>query len=229
MKKTMAIVLLAVLVVPFLTTAAQELDESNIKLNGAIVMGNTDEVKKLVKAGVDIHKKFDIGENKGFTPLILAAHFGKAEIVRVLLKAGADITEKTSDGLSILHCIARSPAGNKAVTELLIAKGSDVNARYTPKESVESQGATPLHAAVAKGNAAVAEVLIKKGADVNAKLSMNNYTPLHLAAQYNLYELAELLVANGADLNSKGSKGESPLDIAISKGNKEVADLLRKR
>ena len=143
MKKTMAIVLLAVLVVPFLTTAAQELGESNIKLNGAIVMGNVDEVKRLIKEGVDIHKKFDLAE-KGYNALILAAHFSKAEIVEVLLKAGADINEKTSTGLSILHCVARSPAGNKAVTELLIAKGSDVNARYTPKESVEKRKSRPV-------------------------------------------------------------------------------------
>lgn len=228
MKRAMAIVFLAILVVTFLTAAAQELEEQNIKLNGAIVMGNIDEVKRLVKAGVDINKKFDIGENRGFSALILAAYFGRAEIGKVLIDAGADINEKTSDGLTLLHCVAQSPSGNKAVTELLIAKGLDVNAKYTSKGSVESQGATPLHSAVAKGNLEVAEVLIKNGAEVNAKCSNTRNTPLHWAARNDHKAVAELLIAKGADVNAKGTKGETPLDLAISKGNKELVDLLRK-
>jgi ankyrin repeat protein len=228
MKKAMAMVLMAILAMTFLAAASQELEEMNIKLNGAITFGKLDEAKRLVKAGVDVNKKFDIGENRGFTPLILAAFFGEAEIAKVLIDAGADINEKTSAGLTILHCVAMSPAGNKAVAELLIAKGLDVNAKYTTKRSTESQGGTPLHAAVAKDNIEVAEVLIKNGAELNAKLSNDHHTPLHLVARYGHKAAAGLLIAKGADVNAKGTRGETPLDLAISKGHKELVDLLRK-
>ena len=53
-------------------------------------------------------------------------------------------------------------------------------------------------------------------------------TPLHDAALWGHKEIAELLLANGADVNAKDDDGDTPLDVAILRNDKETADLLRK-
>jgi integrin-linked kinase len=50
---------------------------------------------------------------------------------------------------------------------------------------------------------------------------------LHCAAAYNHKDIAESLLAYKADVNAMNNKGETPLHLAIARGNKDVADLLR--
>jgi len=59
-------------------------------------------------------------------------------------------------------------------SELLIAKGADINAK-------DEYGWTPLHYAAIKGQKEVVELLIAKGADINSK-NQSGETPLHEAA-----------------------------------------------
>ena len=128
---------------------------------------------------------------------------------------------KNNDGWSPLHSAANQ--GQKEITELLIAKGADVNA----KEGV-GRG-TPLHYAAYSGHKEIAELLIANGANVNAKMD-NGFTSLHWAAiapnaHEGHKEVAELLIANGADVNAKDRVGGgTQLDWADG----ETADLLRK-
>jgi ankyrin repeat protein len=145
-----------------------------------------------------------------------------------------------------LHYAARF--GHKEITELLIAAGTDVNAKdegeFTPlhwagtKEIVElliaagadvnvkdEYGGTPLASAVETKE--IVELLIAAGADVNAK-DKDDMTPLHEAASWGHKDVVELLIANGADLNARDWSGETPLDWAEETNNKEIAELLRK-
>jgi ankyrin repeat protein len=86
--------------------------------------------------------------------------------------------------------LAAIVTGNKDMTELLIAKGADVNVRG-------SDGTTPLHAAALLGDKDWVELLIEKGADINAKDSSGR-TPLQAAAfSVNHKAIAELLSAKG--------------------------------
>ena len=107
-------------------------------------------------------------------------------------------------------------------TELLIAKGADVN-------TMTNTGLTPLHVAALKGHMEIAELLIAKGADVNAKENEKGNrwrTPLHYAAIRGEKEIVELLISRGANVNAKTDDVATPLDWAIS--HPETADLLRK-
>lgn len=233
MKKAIAIVLLAFLVVTFSMATAQK-NELTKKLIGWIIVEDIDEVKKLIAAGADLSEKFDIGASKDITVLHLAVMSGysdTADVIKILIDAGSDVNVQYEGSTTLLHFAAQHGDVKGAKTELLIAKGLDVNAIMT---RMDLEGTTPLHIAAAKGNIKVAGVLMKNGAERNAKISDSRhckqrlYTPLHLAAQNGHKAVAELLIAKGADVNAKTLWDETPLDLAISKRHKELADLLRK-
>jgi len=59
------------------------------------------------------------------TPLIWAAYRGYAEIVKLLLDAGADFNERDDDGQTAL--IGAAISGHAEIVKLLIEKGADVN------------------------------------------------------------------------------------------------------
>jgi ankyrin repeat protein len=51
---------------------------------------------------------------------------------------------------------------------------------------------------------------------------------LHQAAFYGYVKTTELLVDKGADVNAQMDDGRTPLDIAIMRSARPIADLLRK-
>ncbi len=74
-----------------------------IDLQMAVLSGNLEAVKQHIEAGTDINKKDAMS---GSTPLITAASFGKNDIAKVLIDAGADLRLKNNDGSTALHVAA---------------------------------------------------------------------------------------------------------------------------
>lgn len=62
----------------------------------AIMQGDIDTVKKLIKLGEDVNKK-----SLGMTPAIFAARYNKAKILKLLIANGADLTRKCNKGWSV--------------------------------------------------------------------------------------------------------------------------------
>ena len=69
----------------------------------AVLSGNLEAVRQHIEAGTDINKKDAMS---GATPLISAASFGKTDIAKALIDAGADLTPKNNDGSTALHVAA---------------------------------------------------------------------------------------------------------------------------
>ena len=65
-----------------------------VALHRACIEGHLECAKALLGAGADINKQ----TNRGSTPLMLAADWGKIEVVRELLKRGAKKELKNYDG-----------------------------------------------------------------------------------------------------------------------------------
>ncbi|MGH2664441.1 ankyrin repeat domain-containing protein [Flavobacterium sp.] len=74
-------------------------------LCSAIIKGDLETVKKFIEYGADVNESSD-----GLTPLMLAARYNKAEIVKVLLEKGARIEAKDERGLTAVKYAEMSNA-----------------------------------------------------------------------------------------------------------------------
>ena len=135
------------------------------------------------------------------TPLAQAAFNGWLKAANFLLDHGAGVN--VGDPSPLNQAVV---AGNRAMTELLLNRGADVNANG-------SQG-TPLHQAANRGFQAVTEALLSAHADVNA-LNQGGVTPLFLAASAGREKIVRMLLAAGAKVNLKDDQGRTVLDYAI--------------
>ena len=85
----------------------------------------------------------------------------------------------------------------------------------------------PLFLAAGQGNMEVVRYLLNEGADINAREKLG-HTALAEAAYYGHVDVVKELLLHGADINAVSEDGTA-LDIAISRKNILVADLLRHR
>ena len=85
----------------------------------------------------------------------------------------ADLTAKTHNELSVMHCAAQHYQGYLAILMLVKQHGFDVNI-------IDKIEATPLHFAILKREFKNVELLIKFRADLNAQDFLSQ-SPLHIA------------------------------------------------
>lgn len=109
----------------------------------------------------------------GFTALHLAAFFGKAEVTRILLDAGARIDTYTTNAFANQPLHAAAAGRHIDVCRLLVAAGADVNA-------TQHGGYTPLHEAAQHGDAEMVELFLSAGADPTISVE-DDGTPADLA------------------------------------------------
>jgi ankyrin repeat protein len=132
----------------------------------------------------------------GATPLMYAALYGDAALVRTFLDQGADPNAADDNGATALMWAI--PDVEK--TQLLIDRGANVTAR-------SSDGRTPLMIAAGLPAAEpVVRLLIDRGAKINehAPSLFGDVSPLILAAYNGDEATFRLLVEKGADLASDG-------------------------
>ena len=98
----------------------------------------------------------------GFTPLHLAAMFGRDDTVRALLERGAD-----------LHALSRNPQAASPLHSALCGRQWDTARRLldagADPNAAQPGGWTPLLLAVREGDAATVADLLRRGADPHAR------------------------------------------------------------
>ncbi len=102
----------------------------------------------------------------------------------------------------------------KAVAELLLANGADINV-------IGDSGMTPLHLAAAKGHMEMTRFLLEKKANVNIQ-SSQYWTPLGRSLEFKNKEMSELLKKYGA----KEEYEEVPLISAVDNGDEDAVSRL---
>ena len=161
----------------------------------------------------DVNSRSFIGEE---TPLHLTSRAGHIDLVRLLIKQGADVAAQSKDKTTPLH--RASEEGHVDLAQLLIDHGADAAAQ-------SKGGTTPLHLASERGHTDLARLLIERGADVAAQ-SKSGTTPLHRASERGHVDLARLLIDHGADVAVQNKRGATPLHAASFRGNVDLARLL---
>jgi ankyrin repeat protein len=94
----------------------------------------------------------------GHTPLGLAAYFGGASTVRLLVERGADVGAAARNPMKVQPLHAAVASRNAEAVALLLERGADVNAR-------QQVGYTPLMGAASAGREDFVDQLLAKGAD----------------------------------------------------------------
>ena len=128
----------------------------------------------------------------GWTPLHLAAFFGRLDAARLLLNKGAQVNARSTNQMENMPLHAAAAGRHADVIKLLLDHGASVNAR-------QHGGWTPLHAAAESGDVEIARTLVAAGADVQTRAD-NNQTALDLALTKARQGMVDFLEANGASL-----------------------------
>ncbi len=160
-----------------------------------------------------------IEENRGDTPLQLAAAGLRYDAARALLAAGTPVNAINRRGATALHyaCDPRplsptwDPAAQRRIIELLVSAGAAV-------DQPDRGGVTPLHRAVRARSPAAVAALLSAGADLRAATRKAGSTALHLAVAPTgasgtagvgelQIEIVRMLLAAGATLSDVDRNG----------------------
>jgi ankyrin repeat protein len=174
-------------------------------------------VTALIEAGADPNA----ANNFGITPLLQAARYGDAAVIKALLDGGASLDVGHPQGETPLMAAAR--AGSLPAVTLLLERGSDPNA-------VESQWQqTALMWAAAEGHVDVVDALLDAGAEPNMQARVTEltrrstrtdfptggFTALMWAARNGDEAVVKRLVEGGADINMTNGDGATAMMLAI--------------
>ncbi|CAF0724108.1 unnamed protein product [Didymodactylos carnosus] len=143
-------------------------------LHKACRQGSIELVKRILSIDLyrpDINAKDSIGS----TALHDACYFGHDDIVRLLLKAGAHVLARDTDGATALH---RAAAGNRPSTLLILI--NEGNADFEERNYINNW--VPLHEAAYHNSAACCRALLESGAPLRARTDLGK-TPLEIAEE----------------------------------------------
>jgi len=152
----------------------------------AASVGRTDRVAALLDADPSLVNAYS---RDGFFPLGLAAFFGFAETVRLLLARGADVAQvaKNPMGISAIH--AAVAGRSREAVELVVEAGAPINAQ-------QHKGWTALHEAVHQENLEVTRYFLAHGADPKLQ-NDDGKSPIGLAADQGSTDILKLLKGQG--------------------------------
>ncbi|SPO07209.1 uncharacterized protein DNG_09903 [Cephalotrichum gorgonifer] len=165
-------------------------------LAAAVQEGSTPElVLSLIEDGADLDDYAAWApamRDKHMTTLLISQMGRLDDLQRSRLSSFA-----LCEAIELNHDEVACQNGNKAIVDLLIEYGADVNA-----PPAERYGATALQFAAIGGYLGIAHTLVQKGADVNAPPAPHEgRTALEGAAEHGRNDMLQFLMNSGADIS----------------------------
>ena len=178
-------------------SSPKRIDDDDKKSYTAIHVAVAAELPKVVRM-VSREKEINQPSKSGMTPMALACQKGSLEIVKILLKAGADVNAGTIEGHApILEAVQNS---FPLIAACLLKAGADI-------KTTNAEDFSLLHIAAEKGCEPILKLLVEKGMSVNVTVpdSHKYYagkTPLDFALGSGDMESVGYLVSHGAKRGS---------------------------
>lgn len=187
-------------------------------LHAAAHKGDVTQIEKLAAAKADVNAR----DGNGRTPLHVATFAKQRDAIRALVKAGANINLLESDrydGVTIA-----SVADDEETLRTLLSLGASA------KQTTSRYDGTALIAAAHLGHDGVARQLIAAGAPLDhvnnlhwtaviESIVLGNGGPRH-------QETLRALIQAGANLKLADRQGNTPLQLAKSRGYTEMVRML---
>ncbi|WP_051621105.1 ankyrin repeat domain-containing protein [Paenibacillus sp. UNC451MF] len=180
-------------------------------LDSACCLGRIDIVAELIKASPAL-----VNSGGDYGPLCMAAGYGHTDIVKMLIRSGADLNAPWDTNNFVGYAVDTGPE----MVRLLLEAGADPN-------NANWQGITYLHKAAWMGNITYAQLLIDNGARLDVVDKEYQSTPLGWAAKYGQMEMVRFLLEKGANPRlPEEVSWATPFAWATSRGHTEIQTLL---
>lgn len=120
--------------------------------------GDTATISRWIAEGADIN----VANEKGWTPLVIAAFNQNMETVEALVDAGADVNHQSVNGTTVFLYTKTKimETGEYSLLDYLLQKGAEINTRDFKKEWTVFQYVQNI------GHAEMEHYLINKGASI---------------------------------------------------------------
>ncbi len=212
----------------------------------AVKSGFEEETQHYLTQGISVN----LANNRGETPLMVAAQYRQAAVLALLLAERADIMLRDRNGFSaLLYAIQ---AGSTACTLRLLQAGANPNDKLANNRTAlmiaaregfldicnlllknqadvaarDDNGYSAFLYAAIGGNVNILAGLLKLGAPVN-DTTKNNVSALLLAVKNEQAPAVRFLLENGARVNNPDNYGQTALQTARAHDNPKIINLLR--
>uniref|UniRef100_A0A8C4IKN7 Ankyrin repeat and death domain containing 1B n=1 Tax=Dicentrarchus labrax TaxID=13489 RepID=A0A8C4IKN7_DICLA len=176
-------------------------------LHYAVAGKNTEAVQFLLQRRVKVDQK----DKHGVAPIHLAAWFGSLEILKLLVRAGAEQKIENEEGLNIMHCAAIN--NNTDIVQYIV---DDLQMKELDKD--DQSGHRPFALAAEHGCVEMLDMLIGPYNMATMKPNKRGDTPLHLAARNNHLDALQLLLQSFDIRDAVNMDGETALYQAADNG-----------
>lgn len=203
------------------------IEKCHCKVDGSIVWeGETILTLACYSSRVDFIKYFvnnfgkkidnfiNITNTKGESPLFINCKQGNFEIVKYLVKMGANTKQQTLNGDSVLF--GAIEGRNLEIIKFMI------ETCHVDPNLVNNLGEIPLHCSL--GYFKSFEYLCEKS-NVNLR-NLNGDTALMLSCSNGLDDLVSILIDHGSDFHKPNKQGKTPFYLACERGKFNVIKLL---
>jgi ankyrin repeat protein len=206
---------------------------------------------EIIKALLDAHAEVDLLQSAaGWTPLMSAAAAGQVESMKVLLANKANLRAAPPPGWQAL-AVAAMASGKVEAVKFLLASGADpkvtdsigntallwaAGSARSPAEMVKGlQRAKALGLSgpqleqpesAFQSPVQILETLVAAGADKNAVNSQGRNGLMMAAGQKGEPEVVKYFLAQGQDVNSRDKIGQTPLTLAVTRGDLDIVNVL---